>query len=247
MSNAQETVTGNDSATRTRPPNDPGAFGWLLPIGFGVVAVGLLLMSKDPGIPVEPAAVVNPVDLAVGPRRTAMIDPPHMMVEGLAQNCNGCHQIFESSSPAGATLSFHREIDLNHGLNNRCVNCHDPHDRESLTLRDGTRIPFVQTPQLCAQCHGTVFRDWERGTHGKTLGSWITNSHDQRRLTCNECHDPHSPRYEPYTPMPGPRTLRMGSGKGDATPHHEAENESPLQRWLRDPHHGHATTTGGHP
>ncbi len=166
-----------------------------------------------------------------------MTDPAHLMIDGRPQTCIGCHQIFASASPAGATLSFHDDVRLNHGMNNRCSNCHDPYDHQRLILRNGTTVPFAQTPQLCAQCHGTVYRDWQRGTHGKTLGSWLTHSIEQLRLTCNECHDPHSPRYDHTQPLPGPRTLRMGDQR-PAPLHHDPSGESPLQRWLQnlEPH-----------
>lgn len=162
-----------------------------------------------------------------------MADPPHITIDGVPQNCNGCHQIFQSSSPAGATLNYHQDMSLQHGLNNRCVNCHDSKNRERLTLRDGATVSFAETPQLCAQCHGTVYRDWERGTHGKTLGSWVTGAAEKRRLSCNECHNPHSPKYEPYKPLPGPNTLRMGT-QHTSPSHDHGERKSPLQRWIRE-------------
>jgi hypothetical protein len=220
-----------------------------MPIGFVGLAVLLVAGSRQDGVSAPPAAVIDPESLVVGPRRTAMADPPHITIEAVPQNCNGCHQIFHSNSPADATLSYHQELRLQHGLNNRCVNCHDPQDRERLTLRDGATVSFAVTPQLCAQCHGTVYRDWERGTHGKTLGSWITNSDLQRRLSCTECHNPHAPKYDPYKPLPGPNTLRMG--EQPASPASGAHGkQSPLQHWLRelDPkHRDHPTTNGGRP
>lgn len=230
-----------------RPSSNRMAF--VLPGGFLILAVVLFATSGAPDIPIEPTAHVDPVVLVVGPRRAAMQDPPHIMVEGLAENCNACHQIFDSAHPGGAALGFHQEIILRHGLNNRCTNCHDAHDRERLTLRDGATIPFAQTPQLCAQCHGTTFRDWERGTHGKTLGSWITGSASQRRLTCNECHNPHAPAYGPYQPLPGPQTLRMGVGEADGGGH-EPGGAGPLQQWLRiqrTPPHDRGSQPEGHP
>lgn len=223
--------------------------GWLLPIGFVALAVLLFASSRQGQVSFAPAVVIDRESLLVGPRRTAMADPPHITIDGVPQNCNGCHQIFHSNSPAGATMNYHQEIRLQHGLNNRCVNCHDPQNRERLTLRDGVTVSFAQTPQLCAQCHGTVYRDWERGTHGKTLGSWITNSDAQRRLSCNECHNPHAPKYEPYKPLPGPNTLRMGE-QGTSPAHASHEELSPLQRWLRDTKPkqlNHPTTDGGRP
>lgn len=223
--------------------------GWLLPIGFGALAVLLFAASRQGGVSAPAAAVIDRESLLVGPRRAAMADPPHIAIDGVPQNCNGCHQIFHSNSPAGAALNYHREIRLQHGLNNRCMNCHDSQNREQLTLRDGATVSFAETQQLCAQCHGTVYRDWERGTHGKTLGSWITHSDAQRRLSCTECHNPHAPKYEPYKPLPGPNTLRMG--EQIASPARGAHGkQSPLQRWLREPgpkRRDLPTTNGGRP
>jgi hypothetical protein len=221
-------------AMSPNPPREnrsvPAAwFGWLLPIGFGCVALVLFVSSRQTDIPIPLPGAVDRASLTVGPVRIAMSDPAHMQVEGRPQSCTGCHQIFNSSHPAGAALSYHRDIRLSHGLNDRCVNCHDADHRDRLALRDGSTVSYADTPQLCAQCHGTVYRDWQRGTHGKTLGSWVTHSQAQHRLSCNECHDPHSPRYQPYTPLPGPNTLRMGD---QVEPLHPTptDGENPLQR-----------------
>lgn len=215
---------------------NPKWTGFLLPVGFLALAVGLVATSGGPHIPIVATPQIEPALLVVGPRRLAMHDPPTTLVEGVPENCNACHQIFRSAHPGGTALSYHEGVALSHGLNNRCVNCHDPDDRERLTLRDGTTVAFSQTPQLCAQCHGTTFRDWERGMHGKTLGSWITGSAAQRRLSCNECHNPHSPRYEAYAPLPGPNTLRM-TGIGAEQDLHRVVGEGPLQQWLRAESH----------
>jgi hypothetical protein len=81
---------------------------------------------------------------------------------------------------------------------------------------------------LCAQCHGTTYRDWQRGMHGKTMGSWDKSSGKQRRLLCTECHNPHAPAYGRLAPLPGPRTLRMNAG--DEKDHQEGADPSPLHR-----------------
>lgn len=234
----------------TAEPRGSAAWlGWLLPVGFVALAVLLYVGSGRSDVPVVAAAHVDRASLVVGPRRVAMADPAHILVDGMPQNCNGCHQIFVASQTAGRPMSYHQDVRLSHGLNDRCVNCHDSENMERLTLRDGSTIGFAETPQLCAQCHGTVYRDWQRGTHGKTLGSWVTHSEAQRRLSCNECHDPHAPKYEPYTPLPGPNTLRMGEQHAEPS-HDGGSKESPLQRWLRSPEEGRPNQPdphGGHP
>jgi hypothetical protein len=224
-------------------PGPPGARrasfagAWLLPAGFIVLAVWLATRPAKVPIPLGGTATVHRADVAVGPRREALGDPPLILVNGALENCNACHQIFRSVGRPPGELSYHTDIRLNHGLNNRCLNCHDDKDRERLVLHDGSTVSFSETPHLCSQCHGTVFRDWQAGTHGKTLGSWKTGSPEQLRLTCNQCHDPHSPAYPRMTPLPGPDTLRMGEQDAEAA-HEDGQARSPLQR--RGPGRGEA-------
>lgn len=231
------------------PAESPsGALGWALPVGFLVFAGVLFAAPKRAPAPLTPSKAVAPAALAVGPRRTAMTDPAHTSIEGRPEHCNACHQIFKSLNAGGAAPTFHTQVRLVHGLNDRCMNCHDYTDRERLTLRDGETVTFSEAPLLCAQCHGTVFRDWERGTHGKTLGSWKAESPRRVRLICSECHDPHAPKYPKIEPLPGPTTLRMG----DQTPSpHVAPDDNSLQRWLRQARsvQSPASTAdhGGHP
>jgi hypothetical protein len=116
---------------------------------------------------------------------------------------------------------------MRHGINDSCVNCHAREDRERLVLHDGTDVAYSDVETLCRQCHGPVYRDWTRGAHGKTIGSWVVGSAEAERLTCTACHDPHSPRYEGIEPLPGPHTLRMGD-PSDAVRH---ASDNPLRRW----------------
>lgn len=187
-------------------------------------------------IPIADPVVVTESDLAVGPRRQAMSDPPMSQIGEVDQTCNACHRIFTSIDKPVGQHSMHGEIVLAHGLNSRCFNCHDREDRERLSLHDGSTISFTEVAMLCAQCHGTVFRDWQRGTHGKTLGYWDTTRGDALRLRCSECHDPHAPAYSAMTPLPGPRTLRMGEQHAE----HESDGRHrPLLRWSTGEGKGH--------
>ncbi|MBL9119110.1 MAG: hypothetical protein JNL80_04255 [Phycisphaerae bacterium] len=222
--------------------------GWWLPVAFLVLAASLATRERTEAPPFAASDAIDHRDsrLTPGPRRLALTDPPMTSVPGpvpdLQENCRACHRIFPSRAPAPDSGAFHR-IELRHGMNDRCVNCHDTVDRERLTLRDGSTVPFVDSPNLCAQCHGTLFRDWQAGVHGKTLGSWRTGSAEQRRLQCVECHDPHSPKYPPFEPLPPPNTLRMGEQRG-----HEgsrAPEESPLRR-ARDRHAAPKEQENGH-
>lgn len=234
-----------DTSPITRPPStgqESGLLGWALPVAFLALAGGFYALPPRATIPLSEPVAVDRAALVVQPRRVAMTDPPLTVVEGKPENCNACHQIFKSQNRGGTPPNFHLTIKLAHGLNNRCVNCHDPSDRERLTLRDAETVPFSEAPQLCAQCHGTVYRDWERGTHGKTLGSWHMGSVRHTRLACNQCHDPHAPKYPKMEPLPGPSTLRMGDQSSHAV---EAVSENSLQRWLRRIREERATSKTG--
>jgi hypothetical protein len=236
---ANDPTPRDPSSTIARASNrrSGSSAGWILAAGFACLAVAFATSSPRVNVPIQPAVSVDPEELVVKARRVAMRDPASIVVEGAPQTCNGCHQIFDTAAGTDDERSFHAEIKLNHGLNDRCANCHADGDLERLKLHDGSTVPFEETPTLCSQCHGTVFRDWQRGTHGKTLGSWLTGSLAQHRLNCNECHDPHAPRYEPYVPLAAPNTLRMGEQNGHGGDAHAAPatKRSPLQRWLDRP------------
>lgn len=214
-----------------------------VPLAGGFVAVAAWMWLAPPGFDpqVTEPVVVDRTLLAVGARRSAMTDPAAADLGGFHQSCNGCHQIFTVTPETGQAAvprSMHTEVELNHGLNNRCTNCHDSRDFARLRLHDGASIPYSQVATLCAQCHGTVYRDWQSGSHGKTMGSWSGDLAEMTRLRCSECHDPHAPAYPKYTPLPGPSTLRMG--RQEATHAHD-EKHRPLRRLLT-PHEN-----GGHP
>lgn len=204
------------------------ALVWAIGPAFLLVAAWLLSSSGGADIPNTPAAVVAADDVKAGGMRRPLADASLSNVGGTVHQCNECHKLFTSQPGDKRKLMQHQEIDLKHGMNTRCFNCHDGANRDKLVLHDGTLIDFGETPRLCSQCHGTVYRDWQRGMHGKTMGSWDVTSGLQHRLACNECHNPHSPAYVPQHPLPGPRTLRMGDQSQNEEPQ---ERHTPLRRW----------------
>ena len=182
---------------------------------------------------------VTPEQISTGPIRASITDPPRVRIGGVDQKCSDCHALFASLDVTPGTIIQHGHIDMQHGMNARCFNCHFQKDRNQLVLHDGSTIGFSDSTRLCAKCHGTVFRDWELGMHGKTMGSWDADSGEQWRLRCVDCHDPHSPRFDPIELLPGPNTLRMGEPR-----HHDsaAQDRNPLERW-KSKLSGHGTGT----
>ena len=226
-----------DSLLDPALPNGPQlAVGWVLAVGFFVLA-GVFLLSS--GGTTTPSAATPDFDhsrILPGAGRVALLDPPRILIAGFEQRCNACHKLFNSTWDGSRPLTQHQHIALSHGINNQCSNCHSGDDRERLVLHDNSSVPFAQVATLCSQCHGPVFRDWERGTHGKTLGSWDLSSPDARKLSCTECHDPHSPAFAGIAPLPGPNTLRMGEQASDID--HHLNGSNPLLRWSNPDHDG---------
>jgi hypothetical protein len=212
-------------------PTSGSLIAWAIGPVFLALAAYLLFLSPRADVPRGEVTLVALDRIAPGGRRSPMGNPPSVVVGGFTHKCNECHSLFDSPPVDRRTLTQHTNITFEHGMNNRCFNCHDRRNRERLVLHDGTTIGFDEVPRLCSQCHGTVFRDWQRGMHGKTMGSWDATSGKQHRLNCNDCHDPHSPAYKPIQPLPGPHTLRMGdqSHAEESEPSHE--RHMPLRHW----------------
>ena len=114
--------------------------------------------------------------------------------------CHGPEKDFLFSSHRREPLLIHTDIKLNHGgMRVWCLDCHHPEQRDYLVpLSDGKLIPFDRSYLLCGKCHGTKFRDWRHGIHGKRTGHW---NGQKTYYLCVNCHDPHSPRFKPLQPM----------------------------------------------
>jgi hypothetical protein len=100
--------------------------------------------------------------------------------------CSDCHADLEVNQERRQLEEMHDEIELVHGPKDRwCFDCHNPDDRDRLRLA----------------CHGTIFRDWREGIHGRREGYW--NGAKSYQL-CAHCHNPHAPRFQPIAPLPPP-------------------------------------------
>jgi hypothetical protein len=173
----------------------------------------------------------SPADIIPRPWRQMMTEPV-IEVAGFRKKCMECHALFMSTPETPFRLNQHRNIIQAHGMNDRCFNCHDREDRNKLALPGRKTVAFGESPRLCATCHGTTYRDWQVGMHGRTTGSWDEASGRQSRLSCCQCHDPHAPAFPFMAALPGPNTLRMGK-PAHAEPGVE-QNPNPLRRWSRD-------------
>lgn len=217
------TVPASDPSSSSRNRWEAGA--WLIAVVFALLATFLF---ADPWPYERPYPIAEAVPLWVvdtAPVRSPTLRPV-VTIAGYTYRCSECHDLFPSPLETDRTLTQHRDISLQHGINNRCFNCHNRTSRDAFASDDGSPIPFDQPQLLCAKCHGPVFRDWTHGVHGRTNGYWDTSRGLLDRKKCIQCHDPHAPAFAAMRPAPGPATLRMGNPQLDKP--HRATNRNPL-------------------
>ena len=195
------------SQTTGSAANRARAF-WVPAVLFVCAAVLVLnpLPFISPVVPASPVAawVTDPTPVERPKLR------PEYTVAVFDYRCSDCHRIIPSPAETDRRLTQHREIQLAHGINTRCFNCHHRTNRDAFADDAGDEIPWDQPQRLCSKCHGPVYRDWQHGSHGRTNGYWDLTQGEQTRRKCIAGHNPHQPLFRPMHPAPGPDTLRMG-------------------------------------
>jgi len=194
--------------------------GWLTAIAMVGVA-GLWFAASIGGTPANARAEDLPANLPLVARPPAAQPPvglptdahldktPPRATKGLdlvklgwTYNCMECHTLLKSRWHYDRPMVEHRDIQLGHGNNRFCLNCHHPTNRNAFVDYDGTEIAQAEVVQLCAKCHGTTYRDWEAGVHGRQNGHWDETKGPKTKLRCIQCHDPHSPKFKEMQPLP---------------------------------------------
>ncbi len=133
------------------------------------------------------------------------------------RNCSECHtpdegvKIEYNADGVVIIPDAHRNLaHMAHGRylrNEDCFNCHVSTQLDHLHTPEGLVVGLDQATQLCAGCHGTQYRDWESGAHGRRNGYWKSSAGPTVRQECTSCHDPHAPAFTPLIPMPAPHSL----------------------------------------
>lgn len=134
------------------------------------------------------------------PRATKGLD---LVKAGWAYNCMECHKLFPARwHYDDRGFNEHKNVVLDHGNNRFCLNCHHPVNRNAFVDYDGAEIAQADVVKLCAKCHGTIYRDWQAGVHGRQNGFWKADLGEKTKLRCIQCHDPHSPQFKAMAPLP---------------------------------------------
>ena len=122
-------------------------------------------------------------------------------------SCKSCHSV-RSPDPKngskGPLVSFHQDLDFVHGKL-VCISCHNPEGSYAdFRLASGESVKPENIMKLCAQCHGSQFRDYQHGSHGGMTGYWDLRKGVRQRNHCINCHDPHQPAFPLFRPAAGP-------------------------------------------
>lgn len=194
-------------------------------LAFSAVAVCLVFPACS-----QPAVQAQSKELYVRDPSKPLYDtepvrgePIPLLIEadGQTAKCSLCHDGFEGDMSEEALKDQHKDITFDHGLNLRCLNCHNPKNADTFVNHDGSEIPGDQPTRLCAKCHGPHYREWQLGVHGRVNGYWDAKLGPQKKLECIQCHDPHRPRFQPIKPLPAPVLTRFEDAKRGGQPHGE--------------------------
>ncbi len=145
--------------------------------------------------------------------------------------CSSCHEGVDAlqGDPKEKGV-FHEKIEIKHGRNQHCFNCHNRKQPADFSDFDGTPIKLAKVEMLCAKCHGTTYRDWLSGAHGRRSGHWDVTKGGPKTTVCIACHNPHWPIFKSMKAAPaphvnprtrGPKSAHAGAGADAAQGGHE--------------------------
>jgi len=190
------------------------------------MALGLALLSLGCGHEDQRASAVPSATTSTQTRFRTSINIPERLTSvdvggagngGVEQRvrCETCHAV-RPPKPLPESMSalteFHVGMRFTHGTLS-CTACHAEGQPPKLKLATGEPLPTASALQLCAQCHGPQYRDYEHGAHGGMNGYWDTSAGNRTRNHCVDCHDPHTPQVEAVSPKPPPRDRFLNQGE----------------------------------
>ena len=178
----------------------------LLALAAALTACGSDI-ERESTVTTEPAAEPYEVEIHI-PSRLEGLDSQLTDIHGntVTVSCATCHEGRElpQIEHADELEQFHAGLEFAHGPLT-CGSCHDEDQRDYLHLADGSQVALEDAMSVCAQCHGPQVRDYTNGSHGGMTGYWDLSRGPRARNHCVDCHDPHSPAFPMFEPMPAPR------------------------------------------
>ncbi len=151
----------------------------------------------------SPESARHPVSFSSGPAapKVPAVLPGAPGPSGLV-SCSTCHATRAPNvrlRSSTGLVEFHQGLDYRHG-DLSCLSCHHAENYDTLRRADGSAVAFPEATLLCAQCHGTQYRDYLNGAHGGMTGHWDLGAGSRQRNICLDCHDAHAPAYPRVQP-----------------------------------------------
>jgi hypothetical protein len=200
------------------------------------ILITALLVGCATGFDDSSRAVADPAVVGSEPGRTiihqpaglGVVDTPLRDTNGATvgvacATCHGPSAVGDAWATAqGNPEGMHGSVTLAHG-DLSCASCHDPDDRSLLRLANGNTLAMADAMQLCAQCHGSRFVDYQHGAHGGMTGHWDLSRGDRERNHCLDCHPAHAPGWAQVEPVfppndRGVRSMRQLAAAGEPHP-----------------------------
>ncbi len=187
-------------------------------LNMPMTALSLVLLSSCHGKPhteavAKPEGTAYPVEIHQPPMLGAVeVSTANGHAERII--CDTCHSL-RQDRPLPKAVSdfkeFHLGLEFQHGQLS-CAACHVNGKSSRLHLATGEVLPMTEVMQLCAQCHGRQYENYQRGSHGGMNGHWDLKQGPQLRNHCVDCHHPHQPQIQPVMPAAPPRDRFFAQG-----------------------------------
>ena len=161
--------------------------------GIFVLLFFAFLLTSNRGISKRKAAL----GCSLNPQWYSNEAPREPLIKEMVilDNCWTCHAMWVGMPTEVGMRFAHPEVKNKHGIG--CFSCHREDNRNLLVGMEHSGIMKSQVARLCGRCHGPYYRAWLEGRHGLKRGRWrVSGPFDVEIKQCNECHDPHSPKYK---------------------------------------------------
>lgn len=172
-------------------------------------------LRPPPGEPTGAVEIHVPARLTSVP--TGELDALGRPVRAACVSCHSLRRPTELPTKMESLRAFHQGLTFGHGTLS-CASCHVIGAQDELRRADGTTIAMRDAIELCAQCHGPQYRDYQHGAHGGMNGYWDLSVGTRTRNHCVDCHDPHQPSFLASRPVLRPQDRGTRANRVEGTP-----------------------------
>lgn len=170
-----------------------------------------ILIHPITGEPIDPSS-----GIFRDPKTGEIVDEFELIIR-FSESRNGCVNChYNKEETEQLVLEWDKSIHSKKQVN--CTKCHGGNENSRNVKQakgEGTKYKLIGKSLLdvkdeelskkafeyCGQCHGTIFRDWTAGIHGKRTGFW---NGKKEYWVCIKCHSAHDTKFKSLKPKPPP-------------------------------------------